>query len=385
MTRLPPSNVVVVGAGITGCYAAYFLASLGLAPTLIERAGVGNQASGTNPGGLFPLHGAGIPGPMSSLAMASLGLHLEHREAIEQLSGVRAGPHSVSRVALALDERDLVALRHSLKLHEAAEGFSAHWLDQKQLLEMEPRLSPSVIRGLRTEGNAEVDSQRYTEAVARAAVKLGARLVSGSVIGLKRLGARATGVVLDSGEMACGALVLATGPWVADPARWLGVPIPVEPVKGELLLARLPGAAVQESLTWRHAGLYCRADGSALLGGTETLAGFDLTPSETGRQAIVADVGRIMPAIRDAELTGHVAALRPVTPDGLPVVGRPPGWENVFVATGAGRKGMLLSAGVGSAVAAEIAGEASLLDIGPCAFERFSTPPEHNMVRGTGS
>ena len=379
MTHCSQSDIVVVGAGITGSFVTYFLARLGYAPTLIERAGIGNQASGHNPGGLCPLHGTGIPGPLASLAMESFRLHIEIREAIERLSGMAIGARRASRIELAFEEDDLVASSRSLELHEAAEGFSAHWLDRNELLAMEPRLAPSVLRGLRTEGSAEVDSRRYTVAVATAAVKLGAKLVSASVTGLKRSGARVTGVILDSGELACGALVLATGPWTADPAHWLGVSIPVEPVKGELLIARLQGPALRESLTWRRAALYSQPDGTVWLGGTETSAGFDAAPTAAGREAIMRDAARIMPSIRNAELTGHIAALRPVTPDGLPIVGRPPGWENVLIATGAGRKGMLLSAGMGSAVAGEIAKGRSALDIDSCSLERFPAPVEESL------
>ena len=65
-------KVVVIGGGITGVFAAYFLAALGAEPTVLERGEIGGEASGANAGGLNPLHGAGIPGPMQEFALASL-------------------------------------------------------------------------------------------------------------------------------------------------------------------------------------------------------------------------------------------------------------------------------------------------------------------------
>src|SRR4051794_32027031 len=112
----------VVGGGITGAFAAYFLARRGVEVTLIERDDFGAHASGNNPGGLNPLHGPGIPGPMKELAMAAFRLHLEH-----------FAPPRRPRLQLALDDADVSRLERGKQLYDGAPGFSARWLDPEEL------------------------------------------------------------------------------------------------------------------------------------------------------------------------------------------------------------------------------------------------------------
>ena len=84
-------------------------------------------------------------------------------------------------------------------------------------------------------------------------------------------------------------------------------------------------------------------------------------------------VGRVFPALENAELALHTACLRPVTPDWLPVLGQAPGWENVYLATGAGKKGILLSTGIGKSVADLMTTGETTLSIQGYSPERFAT------------
>ncbi|RLB63741.1 MAG: hypothetical protein DRH08_10660, partial [Deltaproteobacteria bacterium] len=183
-------NVIVVGAGITGSFTAFFLAQRGIPTVLVEQAGVGNQASAHNPGGLNPLHGPGIPGPMSPFAMHSFDLHLSHQQQIRDLTGVDFKFRRVSRIELAFDDEERGKLQAATKSYEASAGFSAQWLDKAEVLALEPRISPEIIGGLLMTGNGMVDSHQYTVAIAQAAQKLGARIVEGTVTGLEQEGSR---------------------------------------------------------------------------------------------------------------------------------------------------------------------------------------------------
>ena len=117
-----------------------------------------------------------------------------------------------------------------------------------------------------------------------------------------------------------------------------------------MLRMRLPGANITHDFTHGIISLYRRGDDELWVGVTRERRGFDAVPAEESRQVLVDAGARIMPAIRDAALVAHLAALRPMTPTGLPIVGRAPGWENVFVANGGGSKGMLLCTGIGVAI-----------------------------------
>jgi len=145
-------------------------------------------------------------------------------------------------------------------------------------------------------------------------------------------------------------VVLATGPWVAEAKDWLGLDLAVEPVKGEMLRMRLPPPNITHDLTHGMISLYRRRDDEVWVGVTRERTGFDESPTAEGRRALIEGASRIMPAIREASLIEHLASLRPMTPAGLPVVGRAPGWGNVFIANGGGIKGVLLSTGIGAAI-----------------------------------
>ena len=366
-------DVIVIGGGIVGSFAAYFLSRFGRRVALIERGAIGGKASGANPGGLNPLHGPGLPGPLSPLAERAFAVHQEHWERIGALSGTAFHPHRVSRVELAFDATERQALADTTRSYDALPGFSARWMERGELLQRSPRIHPGVVGGLWTEGNGMVSSHEYTRAVARAALVEGATMVRGEVTGLVTQDGHVTGVRTREGILTCDAVLVATGAWMADAAAWLDVAIPVTPLKGELLLAEMPEAPLDHHVTWKMIGLYQTPQGSVWLGGTQEPAGFDEAPSAAGRESILRAAARLVPDVARARVLQHLAALRPMSPDGLPLLGRIPGWNNAFLAAGAGQKGMLLSAGMGESVAQLIAGKVPEILMDPYRPDRFKS------------
>ena len=365
------TEIAVIGGGAAGCAVAYYLAKAGVKATIIERVGVGSQASGYSAGGLNPLQGAGIPGPLGPLAIESFQMHLQSWGQVESESGVGFQPHVVSVVKVTFDESELPELQETLDVFEGAAGFSAHWLSGDDLRELEPRISADAIRGLYTYGNAALNSRDYTVALSKAAERLGAKIRIGAVKGLRHSNGAASGLVLEDGDIACDGVVVATGPWSTQAEQWLGVPIPVEPLKGEILRMQLPGPPLGHDFRWDRTSLFHRGDGLVWVGATEEQRGFDTEPSQSAAEVLLAGATRLMPAMAEARLVIHTACLRPLTSDGLPIIGRAPGWENVYLATGAGKKGILIAPGMGQAVADLITRGATRLPIGPFSPERF--------------
>ncbi len=368
-------RIVIVGGGITGAFATYFVSRLGGAATLVERDLIGGQASGHNAGGLNPLHGAGIPGPMQELALESLRLHREHARRIGQLSGTEFGARLVPRLQLALNEREARALAHQEALCNSTPGFRARLLDAAELRRREPRVRTDARAALYTEGNARVDPGPYTNAVAAAAARLGAKSLRAQALDLVHSDGRVSAVRLDTGPLECEGVVLAQGPWCIDAARWLGVELPVEPVKGDLLLAEPAGEPLEVEIVSEDSAVYAGANGRVWLGGTEDRVGFDPTPTASARTRILEGIGELLPGLETPIVVGQVAGLRPVSDDGFPIVGIPRGWENVCVATGAGRKGMLYSASLGLAAAELLLGGRTSMPIAGAALARLERVP----------
>lgn len=369
-------NVVVIGAGITGCFTAYFLAEQGVPVTLIDPDGPGRQASGNNPGGLNPFHGPGIPGPSLPLAMRAFQLHLDHEKKIAARSGANVPIHRVTRIELAFDDSEASSLETTRPLYEEAAGFSARILDRGALRREEPRCREDAVAGLFTSGNGMIDGPAYTRAVCRAAEQAGARFVKAKVRAVESGNGDMLSIMTDDDSHPCTAVVLATGAWMREPERWLGASIPVEPLKGQLLLAELPGEPLRHHVTHLTDGIYHLPGGNVWLGGTlEKKAGYDRAPTPEGRSSILDKTTRLLPCLRSARIVDHVAALRPATPDGLPVVDRVPGWDNVYVASGAGPKGMLLGPGLAEGVISLLREKSPAFALEPFSLGRFNRAP----------
>ena len=366
------SDVVIVGGGAAGCSVAYHLALAGVKSTIIEGQGVATQASGFSAGGLNPLQGTGIPGPLGSLAMESYLMHLDLFDQLQDDTGIDYDGRIISLLKVAFDEEELAELQETEDVFAPVDGFETRWLDNREVLELEPRVSPKIIRGLVARGNAAMDSYKYTLALLQSAEKMGASIRSGTVAGLERDNNRITGVRLDDETISCGQIVLAMGPWSRKAEAWLDAYIPVDPLKGEITRMELPGTPLNHDLSGGGGSLHPKPAGLVWCGTTEEWRGFDKETSTSAHQSILEGAVRLVPDMADARLSLQTACLRPVTPDWLPIIGRLPGWDNVYLATGAGKKGILLSPGIGKSVADLMTQGETLLSIGPFSPDRFT-------------
>lgn len=370
------AEVAIIGGGAAGCAAAYWLSLAGAPCVLIEREGIAAYASGYSAGGLNPLEGDNIPGALAPLAMRSFDLHKAIWDDIAERSGLDFEPEITSSVRVALAEGGIDALRASHAVFSAAgDGFSAEWLDAAQLRELEPRITHDAIRALDARGNAILSSLRYTRALAESARTLGCRVVSDEAVGVAFAQDRIAGVKTRAGgTIPCGAVVFATGPWAADVEKWLGVPVPIEPWKGEIVRTLAPSGPLSADFHGADIDLNHREGGQVWVGATEERRGFDLSPSQSGRDSLIA-AARLMPEMARAEIVRHTVCLRPLSADGLPIIGKAPGWRNAYLATGAGKKGILLSPAIGKIIADLITDGHTDMPTAGFGPERFSSSP----------
>ncbi len=366
------TDVVIVGAGVAGCAVAYYLAKSGVRSVIIERRGVASGASGYSAGGLNPLEGAGIPGPLGPMAAESFRMHTQIWPELTELSGIDFGAKIISSVRVAFSESDIEDMENTRLLFESAGAdFGAEWLNEKDLRRLEPRISHDAICGLDTRGNAALDSERYTAALAGSAVRLGAQIVQAEVTGINSDGDEVTEVLTDAGNILCSSVVFATGPWSGIVQQWLNIPLPIEPYKGEILRMKLPNGSLSRDFQGAGISLNHRKTNQIWIGATEERAGFDDNTSERARQTLMNGAFRLMPAMKDAELLLHTACLRPLSPDWMPIVGQAPDWKNAWLATGAGKKGILISPGMGKAIADLITRGSTTVPISGFGVERF--------------
>lgn len=357
-------EVAIVGGGIAGCATAYYLSARGVACTVIERDAIAAAASGFAYGGLNPLTGAGIPGPMAPLADWAFALHLRLAEELAA-AGCAVGFRRRSTLQLAFSDAEAAALAAEGRRLSGAERFRAQALDASAARRLEPRLAPDVAAALLVEGTAEVDASALTHALT---TQSQATLHVGEALELVRRGERATGVRTDQGVVPCQAVVLATGPW-----RELCPALPVAPLKGEILHLRTSGPPLLSSVGWHGNYATTKPDGLLWAGTTEEHASFDAKPSAAAERNILARLRRVLPGLAVGAVAEHSACLRPMAADGLAVLGRLPQWDNVYVANGGGRKGVLYGPAFGYALTELIVDAKATLDLSSYSPGRFGT------------
>lgn len=213
---------------------------------------------------------------------------------------------------------------------------------------MEPRISEEALGAVLMDGTAEVEPYKFSLALVQAAEKLGCTIRHGTVTGMKRDGGRIAGIILEGGEeVSCGQVVLSMGPWSGKASAWLGIPIEVRPLKGQILRLGIPGLPVDCSITWAGNYATTKPDGLLWTGTTEEEVGFNEIPTTEARDSITAALLKMMPSLSNAELIRQTACLRPLSADGLLLLGAVPGWDGVYMASGAGRRGILLGTAMG--------------------------------------
>lgn len=349
-------RVAICGAGAVGASIALFLARRGAEVTVVESTAVACGASGKSGGFLAYDWCDGTP--LQALARRSFGLHAALDKEIAGEWGYRRMT-TYGGIASALD---------SLRSH--GNGRAVDWLADDVV----------VYRRLgSTETTAQVDPHAYTSAVLKAAEERGAVLRMGVVEGLARDGDTVRGVTVGGESIAADAVVIAMGPWSIVAAQWLPMP-PVFGLKGHSIVfqtgTRLPAEALfleyQEQGGVVHSPeIFPRADGTTYVCAISSETPLPLDPAD-----VAADPGalerleemciRLSPVLAEAKVLARQACFRPVTQDGLPLIGRVPGLEGAYVATGHSVWGMLNAPATGEAMAELILeGAAESVDLYP--------------------
>jgi glycine/D-amino acid oxidase-like deaminating enzyme len=368
-----PGHVVVCGAGVVGGAVAYFLARRGVAVTVVERSGVACAASGKS-GGFLALDWCD-GSPLGPLARASFALHGE----LARQLGSEYGYRRLDTFMLAARERGQVAGGHRVAVPP--------WLDGAGVV--------TAALGS-TETTAQVQPARFTAALLAAAAARGTVLRMGVVEEVVHRDGAALGVRVDGETVEADAVVLATGPWTNHTAGQLPLPR-IRGLKGHSIT--LAGAAVPAHALFvdyrtadgRHLEpeIFPRPDGDVYVCGMADPAPLPHSPeavevSEAACDTLARAAGRVSSALAAARITRRQACYRPVTDDGLPLIGRVPGVAGAFVATGHGPWGILNAPATGLALAELITdGAASSVDLHP--FDPARLPADVRRPRLTAA
>jgi glycine/D-amino acid oxidase-like deaminating enzyme len=344
-------RILICGGGVIGASTAWFLAKRGAEPVVIERTGLANAASGKS-GGFLALDWCDGT-PLALLARRSFALHAKLAEEVEGNWGYRRldtyGGHGGARA------------HHRNALAWLAADFA-----------VTQRLGS-------TESTAQVHPARFTAAMMRAAEAKGASLRPGRVAGLARRAGRVIGITVDGQTIEGDAVVIAMGPWSILAAHWLPLPA-VFGLKGHSLVFDTGASVPAEALFAEYREptgaistpeVFPRNDGTTYVCGISSDAPLPVDPADVAPDAGAIErleviCRNLSPVLAKAKVLAAQACYRPVTRDGLPLIGRVPGLDNAYVATGHSVWGILNAPATGEALAELILdGAARTVDVSP--------------------
>jgi glycine oxidase len=348
---VPPNpDVLVIGGGVIGCAIARALARPGRSVVLADRGAIGGEASSAAAGVLSVASGED-DGPRLALRRASLDRFPSLVAALRDETGADVELDLDGVLVPCLDDAAEAGQRAQVA-RRLQDGLRAEWLDAASLRAAEPSVNPRARAAAFYRDDGRVACDRLVEALAESARQRGARLLPGvEVRSVGRSGDRIDRVRLGDITVSPGAVVLAAGAWSA---RIPGIaPAPaVLPVRGQMLALRAPAGAVRHVLFDGDGCLTPRRGGEVLVGGTVEDAGFEKAVTPTGIRRLLDDVERIAPAALAWPVVRAWAGLRAGMSGPGPVIGRHAEIENLVVATGHHRNGILLAPVTADTVAA---------------------------------
>lgn len=372
------SDVIVIGGGIVGASAAYRLARNGARITLVDRVDAG-QATAAGAGIISPGTSFKPPAAFFPLAFPSVAYYHELLAQLAEDGETETGYETVGLLHIATTEEEAAHLPNLLQLiqQRKAEGVrnigDISVLDERQARALFPPLGP-IQRAIHTSGAARMDGRKMRDALRRAAVRHGATVREGDAQ-LVRVGNRVTGVRVEGDVLPSTAVVLAGGAWSAWLVDALGFRLPVYPQRGQILHLELPSV---ETSAWPiivgfHSHYMLAFPQNRVVAGAtrEDDAGFDYRLTAGGVHEALTEALRIAPGLASATLHEVRIGLRPASPDGLPMLGKVPGIDNLFLATGHGASGLQLGPYSGALVADMALGRPAPLDLTPYSIERF--------------
>lgn len=373
-------DVVVVGGGVVGFGAAYWLARAGLGVTVIDQEHEG-RATDAGAGIVFPTSHVGSGTALYPLVFDAVRHYPRLLAQLEEDGETETGYEVVGALQVALDEEEearLPAIMNAMREGQSAGLCNVgelSWLQAREVRELFPALAD--IRGaIHLSGAARVDGRLLRESLKRAAQRRGTKVIHG-LASLRTEGDGAIRVDVDGRTVPVDRVIVAAGAWSAAVCEPLGLRIPVYPQRGQVLHLDLPG---KETSRWpivmgfRSHYILTFPKERIVAGATrEDDSGDDPRVTAGGARVILEEALRLAPRLADATLREIRVGLRPASRDGKPMLGRVPGAENVHLATGHGSNGLLLGPYSAALVADQLLGEPDPAYLPSFSVDRFLT------------
>ena len=371
MSPVSTADVAIVGGGVIGAACARAAAGRGLHVVVFEP--------GPDPAAASPASAGMLAAQIEPTDELLLGLGVRSRDYYEALAaglkdttGIDIGFWRGGIASVALKESEVDQLREHVALQRQA-GLRCDWLEPGDVHERWPGAAPECVGALFAPEDGAVDPQALTRALLADARRLGAALVPTAVDELATAGGRVTGVRAGGSVITTERAVVAAGAW-SSRLPGLGRELPIEPVRGQIAMTPWPADTPPAILYHIGHGYVLMRGSDAILGSTMEHAGFDAAVTNEGLAQIFRSAVRLLPALASLTVARSWAGLRPVTPDGRPIIGPDPDVAGLYYATGHGRNGVLLAALTGEIIGDLLTKGETDVDLAPLSPTRTFTP-----------
>ena len=356
-------QIVVVGGGALGMLSAWQLAGAGQQVVLIEAGATGGESSWAGGGIVSPLYPWRYSPAVTALAHWSQDFYPGLGEQLLAATGLDPEVHVTGLYWLDLED-EAAALEWAVR-----EGRVLRQVPMAQVQRQVPVLGEGFGRAIHMPGVANVRNPRLVKALRAALLALPNVQVREhcAVSGFIREDGRVRGVRTAGGDIRAEQVVVAAGAWSGQLLPALGLALPVEPVKGQMILYKCAPDFLASMVLAQGRYAIPRRDGHVLVGSTLEHTGFDKTPTEDARASLRASAERLLPALRDAELVGHWGGLRPGSPEGIPFIGEVPGVPGLWLNCGHYRNGLVLAPASCHLLADLMLGREPIIDPAPYA------------------
>ena len=412
-----PADVLIIGGGVIGVCAAYYLHKQGRQVTLLERGEICSGSSYGNAGLIVPSHSV----PLAAPGIIKKGIRWMFDPTSPFYIRLRPDPDllrwlwqfraactasrmhrsmlvirdlSLASIALydelaGLEDLDFGYQRNgSLYLFRTQHGYQegveeAHLLEQigvtvkvltsTEVQELESGIESTAIGGIYFPDDAHLNPAAFVRGLAGLVAKAGGTLCPQTeVLGFETQNCRITQVQTTRGDFSPQQVVLAGGAWSPALARDLRITLPIQAAKGYSVTVKRPVPCPTLPLMLSEAKVAVTPMGEMLrFAGTLELAGLDLSINRRRVEAIRQAIPQYLPQLRELELLEIWRGLRPCTPDGLPCIGRAPAYENLIIAAGHAMIGISLGPITGKLVAQLLTDEPPTIDLTPLRVDRF--------------
>lgn len=337
------SDYLIVGAGINGLLLARELASSGADITLIDQTRSATEASWAGGGIVSPLYPWRYPEAVTALANWAQNFYPQLARQLEIESGIDPQYRETGLLMLQAQDSEQAlawAQRNGSTMHSIggdeimsrepalATGFDAGlWMPQIANIR-NPRLGKALVASLKRQANVhlEEDCQLVNFNTHQQRIKSVSVINKGS-----------------HSRLQANTVIVCAGAWSGKLFKQLGLSLPVEPVKGQMLLFKTSPDLISSIVLTKGRYLIPRCDGHLLVGSTLEYCGFDKSSTLQARESLLSSAFELLPSLRDYPLKAQWAGLRPSAPQGIPFIGAVPEFENLYLNAGQFRNGLVLA------------------------------------------